>query len=114
MSDQTKRMWLAGGSTVVIVLAAAWLVVGHYHDPGRKVRQALGQAMAEQTAKIAGNGGRVVILTADPKTSPAIQREVEAFREAASRRAGLTILGIDTVKSYEMTRSGALTDFAGA
>src|SRR5438552_13924411 len=92
MSDQSKRAWLAGGLIVVIVLAAAWLVVGHYHDPGRKVRRALGQAMAEQAAKIAGTGGRVVILTADPKMSPTIQREVDAFREAASQRAGLTIL----------------------
>lgn len=88
----------------LLMLAAAVVIVflRYYHFEPRVEagpHQGLGEALAEQAVKLAGAGGRVILIAPDPGTfkSPAVKIQLKALQQGL-RRAKLTVVSTNLIK----------------
>lgn len=85
---------------ILLVSLAACAVAGslYFTSTGRSPKidlstyEALGAVTAEETAKLLGNKGRVLVIARDtgPDKNPSVESEIEAFRRALKKHAGLS------------------------
>ena len=98
MSPKTKNALLAVGSVLTIVGAALWIYFRDIKAPAHNVslHQRIGEIMAEQTARVVGAKGRLVIITIPARTEPELRTQLDAFY----RR--LKTLGHYEIKEHEL------------
>src|SRR5215475_13707883 len=98
MSPKTKSTLLAIGSLLTIIGAGLWIYFRDIKAPTHNVRlhQRIGEIMAEQTAKVVGTKGRLVIITIPTAPEPELRTQLEAFY----RR--LKALGQYEIKEHEL------------
>jgi hypothetical protein len=105
-----KQKILVLTSILAIAGAAAWI---YYHQPGAPQRfelgpyQALGYGTGEETAKLLGKKGGVVVVAPDSSQSPnpAVDGELSSFQEAL-RKNGLTVVEAVRFKLTPQERMG--------
>jgi hypothetical protein len=75
-------------------------------DPGIDVKpyQALGAVAAEETAKLLGGKGSVVIMAADlgeyKNLAPMLDAKINSFRKTLKRAGGVTLIAIERVRIH--------------
>jgi hypothetical protein len=98
MNPQLKNTLLALGSVVVIAASSAWIYYHEFKAPKHDVRlhQRVGEVMAEQTAKLIGSKGRLVLITIPTGNEPELKTQLEAFRSSLKK------LGNYEIKDHEL------------
>ncbi len=98
MTQHIKNTLLAVASLVVIAASGAWIYFHEFRAPKHDVRlhQRVGEIMAEQTAKLVGPKGRLVLITIPTGPEPELKTQLEAFR------AMLKKLGTYEIKDHEL------------
>src|SRR6185503_2483097 len=87
---------------IVLAGAAAFLAVRYIGLPPKieaRPHIGIGQALAEEASKLAGVGGRIVLIAPDTSVFryPGAEAQLEAFRSAL-RRANLSVAATNLVK----------------
>jgi hypothetical protein len=99
MNKRSKQIFVA-------VLAVAAAVVSVYFamtGPSQKIDldpyNALGAVTAEETAKLIGNKGQVLVMVRDTgaNKNPSVEAELKAFQQALKNQKGITVL-IEKIK----------------
>jgi hypothetical protein len=87
VSPSNKNILLATLSVLAIASSATWIYYRQFKAPGHNVslHQRVGEVMAEQTAKIVGRKGKVVLLTIPTATEPELQTQLDAFRRTLKK-----------------------------
>src|SRR5438093_8223991 len=98
MSPRKKNVLLATGSILVIAASASWIYYRQFKAPKHNValHQRIGEVMAEQTAKVIGPKGRLVLITIPTASEPELRTQLNAFRRA------LKTLGEYEIKAHEL------------
>ena len=98
MNPTLKNWLLTAGAVLVIACCASWIYYREFRAPKHDVRlhQRVGEVMAEQTAKVVGSKGRLVIITIPTSTEPELKTQLEAFRRALKK------LGDYEIKEHEL------------
>lgn len=98
MSPEAKRRVTATLAVVVIVAACAWIYLTQTDETrhNKAMHRRIGEVLAEQTAELAGNKGKIVTLAIDTKDWPELKTQIGAFK------ATLKKLGTFEVREYEM------------
>ncbi len=79
--SRPKQILVASGALLVIVGSLLWIYFKQLKAPKHNVglHQRVGEVMAEQTAKVVGHKGCVVLLTIPPRGEPELQTQLAAF-----------------------------------
>ena len=98
MSPNKKNAVIAAGSGLVIVASALWIYYHEFRAPKHNVKlhQRVGEVMAEQTARIAGHKGLVVLLFIPTGSEPELRTQLDAYRKTLKK------LGDYQLKEYEL------------
>jgi len=98
MTPKLKNLLLAIGLLLVIAGSAFWIYYHEFKAPKHDVRlhQRVGQVMAEQTAKLVGPKGRLVLITIPLGPEPELKTQLDAFRHALNK------LGTYEIKTHEL------------
>ena len=98
MQPNQKNALLAIGLVLVIAASSAWIYYHEFRAPKHNVRlhQRVGEVMAEQTAKVVGPKGRLVLITMPTGAEPELQTQLEAFRRKLRK------LGHYDLKEHEL------------
>jgi hypothetical protein len=98
MSPQVKRRVTMTLAVVAIVAACAWIYITQTSDArhNEALHRHIGKVLAEQTAEVAGNKGKIVTLAIDTKDWPELNTQLAAFKTALKK------LGNFDVRDYEM------------
>ncbi len=98
MSPNRKNLLLALSSVVVIAASACWIYYRQFKAPKHNVtlHQRVGEVMAEQTARLCGPKGRIVLLTIPTSVAPELKTQLEAFRRKLKQ------LGDYDLKEHEL------------
>jgi hypothetical protein len=98
MTPRTKTTLLGVVSLLVITGSAAWIYYYQFKAPKHDVglHQRIGEIMAEQTAKLVGPRGRLVLITIPTGPEPELRTQLAAFRRK------LKALGDYELKEHEL------------
>jgi len=98
MSPRVKNGLLATVSVLVIAASSMWIYYHEFRAPRHNVRlhERVGEIMAEQTAKLVGPKGHLLLITIPTVTEPELKTQLEAFR------ATLKKLGNYEIKDHEL------------
>jgi len=78
---------------IVILGSVLWIYYFEFGAPEANVtlHRSVGQALADETARVIGHQGSIVLVTMDPHNSPEIKIQVNAFEKALKASGGITI-----------------------
>lgn len=95
---ETKNILTAVAAVGVIAASCAWIYFGQMRAAKHNValHQRVGEVLAEQTAQLIGNKGKVVTIAIETKEWPELKTQIEAFNKK------LKTLGTFEVRGYEM------------
>src|ERR1039457_2174189 len=99
MEKRSKRIFVA----VIAVAAAVISVYFAMTGPSQKIDldpyKSLGTVTAEETAKLIGNKGQVLVMVRDmgANKNPSVEAELKAFQQALKGQKGVTVL-IEKIK----------------
>jgi len=98
MNPTLKNWLLASGAILVIACSTSWIYYREFRAPKHDVRlqQRIGEVMAEQTAKLVGPKGSLVIITIPTSTEPELKTQLDAFRRTLKK------LGNYEIKDHEL------------
>ena len=87
MGFNRKNALIAAVCVLAIAGSAALIYYREFRAPKYNVElhQRVGEIMAEQTAKVVGHAGRVVVLTIPTRGQPELQTQLEAFRRTLKK-----------------------------
>ncbi len=101
MADTPAKFWstnprqrlVAAGAILAILASAFWIYRTEFAAPGvnRPLHEAVGQVLAEETVRIVGHTGKVVIVTVDTRTAPELKVQVQAFEQHLKSLSSLAI-----------------------
>src|SRR5260370_33027484 len=82
-----KQKLLALSALLVILGSALWIYRTQFSPSNLNIplHQTVGQVMAEETSRLVGHTGGVVIVTADTSHAPELKVRVEAFEKQLKR-----------------------------
>jgi hypothetical protein len=98
MSPNTKKVLLIVGSVLAIAGSGLWIYYRDVKAPAYNValHERIGEIMAEQTAKVVGNKGKLVVITIPTRDEPELQTQLNAFRRK------LKLLGQFDLKDHQL------------
>ena len=98
MSPKTKSIWTISLAGLAIAGAAVWIYWHEFKSPQHDVElhRRIGEVMAEQTAMVVGNKGKIVLISIPTSGEPELETQLDAFH------AKLKQLGDYYVRDYEM------------
>ena len=98
-----KPAILAGLCVLVIGGSATWIYRTQFAAPPFQVQlhRAVGQVMAEQTARLLGNQGKIVIISIEATKTPELKVQIEEF-QAALKQLGT----VQVAKTYYLETEG--------
>jgi len=93
-----KNALIAIASLLVILGSASWIYYREFKAPKHDVglHRRVGEVMAEQTVKLVGTKGRLVLITIPTGPEPELKTQLEAFR------ATLKKIGNYEIKEHEL------------
>ena len=98
MSEKQKKALVATGAILVTAICAGWIFYSQFGAPKYNVglHKRIGEVLAEQTAKVVGAKGRLVLLTIPSGADPELKTQLEAFQRTLKR------LGQYDIKEHEV------------
>ena len=98
MQPRTKNILLVVSSLLVIGGSCGWIYYHEYKAPKHDVRlhQRVGEIMAQQTVKLVGPKGLLVLITIPTGPEPELKTQLEAFRHTLKQ------LGDYEIKNHEL------------
>lgn len=98
MAANTKQVWTAVLALLATAGSALWIYWHEFKSPQHDVElhRRIGEVMAEQTAQVAGNKGKIVLMTIPTSGEPELQTQLKTFRTALKK------LGNFELREYEM------------
>ena len=87
MPPNRKNILLALGSVLVIASSATWIYYREFKAPKHNVRlhQRIGEVMAEQTARVLGPKGKVLLLIIPTGSAPELETQLQAFHRTLAK-----------------------------
>ena len=87
MPPNRKNILLALGSVLAIATSATWIYYREFKAPKHNVRlhQRIGEVMAEQTARVLGPKGRVLLLIIPTGSAPELETQLQAFHRTLAK-----------------------------
>ncbi len=98
MTQNLKNGLLIAGSLLAITLSGLWIYYREFKAPKHNVRlhRRIGEIMAEETAKLVGPKGNLVLVTIPTGSEPELKTQLEAFRQKLKK------LGDYEIKEHEL------------
>ena len=98
MTANRKSLLTAVAALLVIAGAATWIYWYEFESPQHDVElhRRVGEVMAEQTARVVGKEGKIVLITIPTGGEPELRTQLAAFQ------AKLKTLGNYYIRDYEM------------
>lgn len=98
MASKRTNIILAVGSIAAIVTSCCWIYYREFKAPRHNVplHEKVGEIMAEQTARLVGPKGYLVVITISTQNEPELETQLEAFRHK------LKLLGRYDIKMHEV------------
>jgi hypothetical protein len=95
-NKKLQQALIAATAICVIVASAAWIYRFEFGFSGQnaQLHQAVGQIMAEETARVVGHQGKVVIITVDNRTAPELKTQIDSFQKQLKALGGISIKDI--------------------
>ena len=87
MPPNRKNTLLALSSVLVIASSATWIYYREFKAPKHNVRlhQRIGEVMAEQTARVLGPKGKVLLLIIPTGSAPELETQLQAFHRTLAK-----------------------------
>jgi len=87
MPPNRKNTLLALGSVLAIACSATWIYYREFKAPKHNVRlhQRIGEVMAEQTARVLGPKGKVLLLIIPTGSAPELETQLQAFHRTLAK-----------------------------
>jgi hypothetical protein len=84
---------LVAGCLLAIAGSGVWIYHYEFGSSGRNtpLQQAVGKVLAEETARIVGRPGKIVVVTAESSGAPELKVQFDAFQKALKLLGGITI-----------------------
>jgi hypothetical protein len=115
MQSQARNLTIATAALVAIG-ASIFLIYKSQREPTLRptvqIHGVLGEALAEETIKITGGQGQIVVVTLDHGQSVELDRYYKAFKDALKKSA-LKILRTDTVSAEKSSKYGPGAGMSG-
>jgi len=88
-----KQKLLALSALLAILGSALWIYRTEFLAPGFNVplQEAVGQAIAQETSRMVGHTGGVVIVSTDTSHAPELKVQIEAFEKQLKRLGAITV-----------------------
>src|SRR6266436_39112 len=98
MTQNCKNGLLIAGSILAIMISGLWIYYREFKAPKHNVRlhRRIGEIMAEETAKLVGPKGNLVLVTIPTGSEPELKTQLEAFRQKLKK------LGDYEIKEHEL------------
>jgi hypothetical protein len=92
-SHSLKTKLVALCAVLAIVTSGLWIYLTQFRSPELNVslHQAVGQVMAEETVKIVGHVGKIVLISMDPAHAPELKVQISAFEKHLKLLGGITV-----------------------
>ena len=92
-NSRRRQTLLAATAACAILASAVWIYWFEFGAPKQNVQlhQAVGQVMAEETARFVGHRGKILVVTVDNHTAPELNLQIDAFRKHLKLLGGITI-----------------------
>jgi len=102
MTTNSKTLLALAFALLTIGGSAAWIYWYEYQAPQHDVElhRRIGEVMAEQTARVAGKKGKIVLIAIPTRGEPELKTQLEAFRTK------LRSSGDYYIRDYEMDTKG--------
>jgi len=94
--NSRKQALLAAGAIIAILASAAWIYWFEFGASTQNVKlhQAVGQVIAEETSRLVGHLGKIVVVTVDNHTAPELKIQIDSFQNHLKQLGGITIKDI--------------------
>ena len=88
-----RQKLLLIGSVLAIALSAIWIYHYQFSSPGfnAPLHQAVGRVMADETTRILGAHGKIVVVTTETRTAPELKLQLEAFEKNLKLHNGIAV-----------------------
>jgi hypothetical protein len=98
-----NQIFMAAAAISAIVASAAWIYWFEFGTPNQstQLQRAVGQVMAEETTRLVGHLGKIVVVTVDKRTAPELKLQMAAFQKQLKVVGGITIKDTVTVDPGE-------------
>lgn len=107
-NGSAKQVILAIVSILVILASLCWIYFTQFASAKINVslHTAVGQVMAEETDKLLGHKGEVIVLALDAGAAPELPAQLKSFKETLRKLGGVTIRKTDYLKTDNQPKYG--------
>jgi hypothetical protein len=114
-NSSTKQIVATVVSLGVILASSGWIYFTQFASPkiNLPLHKAIGEVMAEETSRLLGHKGSVIVLAIDPVAAPELQGQLDAFKQTLRRRAGITIKETEFLDTRNNPKFGAGRGLSG-
>jgi hypothetical protein len=93
MQKSRHQVVIAVAAVCAILASAAWIYWFEFGSPAQnaQLHQAVGQVLAEETARLVGHRGKIVLVTVDHHTAPELKIQIDSFQKQLKLLGGVTI-----------------------
>jgi len=104
MAARNKEIAVATVAIAAAVISVYYALAGRSEKIDLDTYSVLGTISAEQSAKLAGNKGQVLIMIPDsgPSKNPSVEAEIKAFEKTINKQKGMTS-AVEKVEVSAMT-----------
>ena len=97
--NKRKQLLIGAGAILVIVVSAVWIWWYEFGQSSQNepLQRAVGNVLADETARVIGRAGGIVVVTVDQRTSPELKVQLEAFEKHLRSIGGMTIKDVVTL-----------------
>ena len=107
----SKQALAIAGLILVILASLTWIYVTEIAAPkiNLPLHQGVGLVLAEETSKVLGNKGQVVVIAINPRKFPELKAQLAAFEKALKRLGGINVKETYMVETNDDPKYGVGT-----
>src|SRR5437899_3249885 len=93
LKNGRKQKLTACVAILVILVSAFWIYRTQFagRTENDRLHEAVGQVMAEETSRLVGHTGKIVVVTTDNRTAPELKIQIAAFKKQLTRLGAISI-----------------------
>jgi hypothetical protein len=109
MDGKKRQLFLLSGLTLVIVASLTWIYFTEFRTTGinEPLHTGVGQVLADQTVRILGSNGHIVLVLIDASKYPELKVQLEAFEKKLKKFKGVTVKDRFVLDTDEKPHYGA-------